>query len=59
MDINDVRSILTAVIFFAFIGIWVWAWSSRRKADFTASAALPLEEDTYITDISTNERENI
>ena len=34
MDINDVRGILTAIIFFAFIGIWVWAWSSRRKKDF-------------------------
>jgi cytochrome c oxidase cbb3-type subunit 4 len=56
MDINDFRGILTAIIFFAFIGIWVWAWSSRRKKDFDASAALPLEEDTYITD---NERENI
>ena len=48
MDINDVRGILTAVIFFAFIGIWVWAWSSRRKTDFEASAALPLEEDTTL-----------
>ena len=56
MDINDVRGLLTAIIFFAFIGIWVWAWSSRRKSDFTASAALPLEEDTYI---NSNERENI
>ena len=56
MDVNDVRALLTAVIFFAFIGIWVWAWSSRRKADFDASAALPLEEDTYITH---KERENI
>ena len=56
MDINDVRGILTAIIFFAFIGIWVWAWGSRRKSDFTASAALPLEEDIYIT---TNKRENI
>ena len=56
MDINDVRGILTAIIFFAFVGIWVWAWSSRRKKDFADSAALPLEEDTYIT---TNERENI
>ena len=55
MDINDIRGILTAIIFFAFIGIWVWAWSGRRKKDFNASAALPLEEDTYIT---TNEREN-
>ena len=56
MDINDFRGILTAIIFFAFIGICLWAWSSRRKKDFDASAALPLEEDTYITD---NERENI
>ncbi|MBT8103330.1 MAG: CcoQ/FixQ family Cbb3-type cytochrome c oxidase assembly chaperone [Gammaproteobacteria bacterium] len=56
MDINDIRALLTAVIFFAFIGIWIWAWSSRRKKDFEASAALPLEEDTYIQD---NERENI
>ena len=54
MDINDVRGILTAIIFFAFVGIWAWAWSARRKKDFEASAALPLEEDNYITD---NERE--
>ena len=56
MDINDFRGILTAVIFFAFMGIWVWAWSSRRKQDFEESAALPLEEDKYIT---SNEREKI
>ena len=55
MDIDLVRGILTAVILFAFVGIWVWAWSSRRKTDFDASAALPLEDDTYID----NERENI
>jgi len=56
MDINDLRGILTAIIFIAFIGIWVWAWSGRRKADFEASAALPLEEDHHLSD---NERENI
>jgi cytochrome c oxidase cbb3-type subunit 4 len=56
MDINDVRGILTAIIFFAFVGIWVWAWSGRRKADFEASAALPLEEDKHLI---SNERENI
>jgi len=55
MDIDLIRGILTAVIFFAFIGIWAWAWSSRRKSDFDASAALPLEEDVSIN----NERENI
>jgi cytochrome c oxidase cbb3-type subunit 4 len=55
MDIDLLRGILTAVIFFAFVGICIWAWSSHRKSDFEASAALPLEEDTYIN----NERENI
>ena len=55
MDLNLIRGLLTAIIFFAFIGIWVWAWSSRRNVDFEASAALPLEEDTQIN----NERENI
>jgi cytochrome c oxidase cbb3-type subunit 4 len=56
MDINDFRGILTAIIFFAFVGIWVWAWSSRRKADFEASAALPLEEDQTLT---IDKRENV
>ena len=49
MDINDFRGLITAVIFVAFIGICVWAWSKRRKADFEASAQLPLQEDQHIT----------
>ena len=56
MDINLLRGILTAVMLFAFIGLCIWAWSSRRKADFEASAALPLEEDSYMTN---NGQENI
>jgi cytochrome c oxidase cbb3-type subunit IV len=54
MDIDDLRALLTAVLFFAFIGLCLWAWNSRRRADFDASAALPLEEDRYVAD---NERE--
>jgi cytochrome c oxidase cbb3-type subunit 4 len=49
MDINDLRGLLTAVLLFSFIGLWKWAWSTRRKDDFDASASLPLEEDHYIT----------
>ncbi len=56
MDINDFRGILTAIIFIAFIGIWAFAWSSRRKADYDAQAALPLEEDKILTN---NEQESI
>jgi cytochrome c oxidase cbb3-type subunit 4 len=48
MDINDLRGFLTAVLLFSFVGLWIWAWSSRRTADFEASAALPLEEDKYM-----------
>jgi len=49
MDINDLRGLLTAVLLFSFIGLCIWAWSSRRKADFEATAALPLEEDKFMT----------
>ncbi len=56
MDINDLRGLLTAVLLFSFIGLCIWAWSSRRKADFEASAALPLEEDQYMIN---NRRENV
>jgi len=55
MDINDIRGFLTAVLLFSFVGLWIWAWSSRRRADFEASAALPLEEDQ---DMTNNGREN-
>ena len=55
MDINDFRGIVTAVTLLAFVGVWILAWSRHRKADYEASAELPLEEDQYITDKS---REN-
>jgi len=49
MDINDLRGFLTAVLLFSFIGLCIWAWSRRRKAEFEETAALPLEEDHYMT----------
>ena len=56
MDINDFRSAVTAILLFAFLGLCFWTWSKSRKADFDASAALPLEEDTFMSD---NEQEDI
>ena len=55
MDINDFRGLITAVLLASFLGLWIWAWSSRRKADFDATAQLPLEEDIGM---SSNEQEN-
>lgn len=45
MDINDMRSIVTLVSFITFLGIVVWAWSKRNKADFDEAAQLPFKDD--------------
>ena len=45
MDINTLRSIVTVVTFFVFIGIVVWAWSSRNAKEFDEAAQLPFKQD--------------
>lgn len=35
----------TVLMMTAFIGIVIWAWSSRRRTDFEEAANLPLEEE--------------
>jgi cytochrome c oxidase cbb3-type subunit IV len=42
MDLNDLRSAVTVVSLFAFIGIVVWAWSRRNQAQFDEAALLPF-----------------
>jgi cytochrome c oxidase cbb3-type subunit IV len=43
--LNLLRGLGTVAAMVAFLGVTIWAWSNRRKADFDAAAALPLEED--------------
>ena len=38
-------SIWTVIVFFLFIGIVIWAWSSKRKPEFDAAAMIPLDDD--------------
>jgi cytochrome c oxidase cbb3-type subunit 4 len=45
MDINTLRSIVTVVTFLIFIGVVVWAWSSRNAKGFDEAAQLPFEQD--------------
>ena len=45
MDLGLFRGVLTVVLFLAFIGMWIWAWSKKRKTDFHEASMLPLEED--------------
>ena len=45
MGIGTFRGIVTAVLMALFIGLVVWAYSSRRRADFDAAARMPLDDD--------------
>ena len=45
MDIVTVRSIFTVLVFATFIGVWIWAWSGKRKQAFDEAANLPFVED--------------
>jgi cytochrome c oxidase cbb3-type subunit 4 len=48
MEINDLRVISTVVAFLTFVGIVVWAYSSKRKQGFEEAALQPLLEDDSI-----------
>jgi len=43
--IGILRGGMAAVLLVAFIALWVWAYSGRRRAAFEAAAHLPLEDD--------------
>jgi cytochrome c oxidase cbb3-type subunit 4 len=45
MDIGTIRGIGTAVVFIAFIGVVLWAYSSKRKSNFDEAANLPIADD--------------
>jgi cytochrome c oxidase cbb3-type subunit 4 len=45
MDSALIGTVVTVVSFIIFIGIFIWAWSDRRKKDFDAAANLPFEEE--------------
>ena len=45
MELVTLRSIFTVLVFAAFIGVWIWAWSSKRKQAFDEAANLPFVED--------------
>ena len=34
VDLEVIRGIVLIALFTAFIGMWIWAWSKKRKPDF-------------------------
>ena len=46
MEMGTMRGLVTLALMVAFVAIWAWAWSSRRRKDFDEASRLPLEEDS-------------
>ena len=49
MDINDLRSITTVLLFAAFIAIVAWAYSGKRKQAFDEAASLAVGDDDDVS----------
>ncbi len=45
LNLDLVRAILMIALIVAFLGMWAWAWSGKRKKAFHDASMLPLEED--------------
>jgi cytochrome c oxidase cbb3-type subunit 4 len=45
MDIEWMRSSMTVIAFATFVGIVMWAWSSRKRNDFDVAARSVLDDD--------------
>ncbi|MDR2991280.1 MAG: cbb3-type cytochrome c oxidase subunit 3 [Burkholderiaceae bacterium] len=44
-SINLARDITTLIMFVFFIGVAIWAWSTRNRKRFDEAAQLPFEEE--------------
>ena len=44
MDFNDMRAYFSVIMFALLIGIYIWAWSKKRKQDFNEASNLPFNE---------------
>ncbi|AYM96031.1 cytochrome c oxidase cbb3-type subunit 4 [Acidovorax sp. 62] len=45
MDITTMRIVATLASMVCFIGIWVWAYMGRNRAQFDEAARLPFEQE--------------
>lgn len=60
MDINTLQTIWTVLAFIAFIGIVLWAFSSKRRNKFDEAARLPFsQQDKAIHDKTNGEQKHV
>ncbi|WP_447895202.1 MULTISPECIES: cbb3-type cytochrome oxidase subunit 3 [unclassified Vreelandella] len=58
MDTGTFRGLITLFLIIAFIGIVVWAYSKRRRDDFSEAAHLPFADDDESASPREDERED-
>jgi cytochrome c oxidase cbb3-type subunit 4 len=58
MDINDLRGLSTVMLMIAFIGLCIWAYSSKRKKSFDEAANLPFADEEMNKDTMKEEARN-
>ncbi|MBD1553448.1 cbb3-type cytochrome oxidase subunit 3 [Pseudomonas typographi] len=51
MDIGTLRGIGTLIVLLAFIGLFAWAFSGKRKAGFDEAARLPFADEEQERDL--------
>jgi len=44
-NLDFLRGAIMVGLIIAFLGMWAWAWSSKRKDTFHSASMMPLEED--------------
>lgn len=56
MSWGTAAGVATLIAMIAFVGIVLWAWSSRRRARFDEAARLALDPEDRESDIREKER---
>jgi len=46
--IDILRGLVLIALMSGFLGIWIWAWRSKRKPAFKDASLMPLEEDEAV-----------
>ena len=48
MDMGTIRGLGTVVVMVAFIGLALWVYSPRRKAEFDDARLLPFADEPHV-----------
>ena len=49
IDVGTLRGLGTALVMIAFVGVTLWAYSSKRKSGFDEAANLPFADEPTAT----------